>query len=118
MKKTVVDKLNVYKISEIILVNLGAHEKAIFNAKSDGQRRTIRFKWGMILQVSNIIIPASDVSIPKSRMKYGLLDAKEVGNSSNSLLDHAYWCIFHQGVGESAELEKVADLFRSSKDNL
>ena len=48
MKKTVDDKLNVYKFSEIILVNFGAHEKEIFSAKSDG-RRTIRFKWGMIL---------------------------------------------------------------------
>ena len=90
MKKTVDDKLNVYKVSEIILVNFGAHKKAIF---TDG-RSTIRFKWGMILQVSNIIIPASDVSIPKSRIKYVLLDEKEVGNSSNSLLDNAYWCMF------------------------
>ena len=41
-------------------------------------------EWGMILQVSNIIfpdeIPASDVNIPKSRIKYVSLDAK---------LDHA-----------------------------
>ena len=35
-------------------------------------------------------IPASDVNITKGRIKYDfLLDAKEVGNSSNSLLDHA-----------------------------
>ena len=35
-------------------------------------------------------IPASDVNITKNRIKYDfLLDAKEVGNSSNSLLDHA-----------------------------
>ena len=106
----------MYKVSEIILVNFGAHDKAIFSAKSDG-RRTIMFKWGMILQVSNIIIPASDVSIPKSRIKYVLLDEKEVGNSSNSLLDNAYWCIFHQGVGESAELGNVAELLQSSKNN-
>ena len=33
---------------------------------------------------------APDVSIPKSGIKYDvLLDAKVVGNSSNSLLDHA-----------------------------
>ena len=35
-------------------------------------------------------IPASNVNIRKSRIKYVvLLDAKEVGNSWNSLLDHA-----------------------------
>ena len=34
-------------------------------------------------------IPVSDVNIPKSRIKYDvLLDAKEVGNSSNSFQDH------------------------------
>ena len=34
-------------------------------------------------------IPASDVNITKGRIKYDLLlDAKEVENSSNSLLDH------------------------------
>ena len=54
----------------------------------------------------------------ESRIKYNLLDEKEVGNSSNSLLDNAYWCIFHQGVDESAELGNVADLLRSSENNL
>ena len=35
-------------------------------------------------------IPVSDVNVPKSWIKHDvLLDAKEVGDSSNSLLDHA-----------------------------
>ena len=48
--------------------------------------------------ISKIIFPdenpASDVNIPKSRIKYdALLDAKEVGNSSNSLLDNTWWIV-------------------------
>ena len=35
-------------------------------------------------------IPVSDVNIPKGRTQYdALLDAKEVENSSNSLLHHS-----------------------------
>ena len=55
-------------------------------------------------------IPASDVNIPKSRLKYEVLFyAKEVGNSSNSLLDHAsvvgkFLEIFHLEEGESTVL--------------
>ena len=55
-------------------------------------------------------IPASDVNIPESRIKYDvLLDAKEVGNSSNSLFTPRvvvgrYLEIFHLGEGESTVL--------------
>ena len=35
-------------------------------------------------------MPVSDVNIPKGRTQYdALLDAREVENSSNSLLDHS-----------------------------
>ena len=51
------------------------------------------------------------VNSPKSRIKYDVSpDAKEVGNPSNSLLDHArimvgtYLEIFHLGEGESTVL--------------
>ena len=61
--------------------------------RSSNDGELFRLEWGMVLQVSNIIfpdeIPMSDVNIPKSRIKYVLLDAKEVGHSSNSMLDHA-----------------------------
>ena len=111
----------MYKVSEIILVNFGAHEKAIFSAKSE-VRRTITFKWGMILQVSNMIISASDVSIPKSRIKYDvLLDAKEVGSSSNSLLDHAKWWVSISKYfikGRVSLLNSKMSLTYSSKVNL
>jgi len=61
-------------------------------------------------------IPASDVNIAKSRIKYDdLLDAKEVGDSSNSLLDlvrphvvgDKYLEIFHLGEGESTVLSRT-----------
>ena len=41
MKKTVVDTLNVYNVSEIILATVGANEKAIF-FKVNNRRRTRR----------------------------------------------------------------------------
>ena len=53
----------------------------------------------MILQVSNKILPDKfrcqmSIHIPKGRIKYDvLLDAKEVEDSSNSLLDHAQWWV-------------------------
>ena len=60
----------------------------LFSAKSEG-RRTIRFRMGHDTSNKLHNIPVSDVNIPKSRIKYDvLLDAKEVGNSSNSFLDH------------------------------
>ena len=67
---------------------------SVFLVRSPKDGELLGLEWGMILQVSNIIfpdeIPASDVNITKGRIKYDfLLDAKEVGNSSNSLLDHA-----------------------------
>ena len=61
--------------------------------RSSNDGELFRLEWGMVLQVSHIIFPdeilASDVNIPKSRIMYVLLDAKEVGHSSNSMLDHA-----------------------------
>ena len=72
--------------------------KACFLVRSPKDGELLGLEWGMKLQVSNIIFPdgilASNVNIPKSRIKYDvLLDAKEVGNSFNSLLDHAQWWV-------------------------
>ena len=52
-------------------------------------------------------IPASDANIPKSRIKYVLLDAKEVGNSEilcQTTRSGGYPEIFHLGEGESTVL--------------
>ena len=72
-------------------------------------------------------IPASDVNIPESWIKYDvLLDAKEVGNSSNSLFTPRvvvgkYLKIFHLGEGEISLLLRMnweMSQTYSSKDNM
>ena len=61
----------------------------LFSAKSEGRRTTVSgLEWGMIRQVSNIIFPVENAGYSKASDK-GLLDAREVGNYLNSLLDHA-----------------------------
>ena len=67
-----------------------------FLVRSPKHGELLSLEWGMILQLSNIIFPDenSDVNIPKNRINYNaLLDTKEVGNSLNSLLDHAWWWV-------------------------
>ena len=66
-----------------------------FLVQSPKDGELLGLEWGMILQVSNIIFPDENSGLrcqyyKGSDKRYDfLLDSKEVGNSSNSLLHHA-----------------------------